>query len=281
MPKLSEHQSNAYTKLLIEGDSKSGKTGSLASLVAAGYKLRILDFDNGLDVLKQYILHSCPELIDNVEYRTLRDERKASSQGPTIAGKPRAFVDAYKMIDHWRYTDENGSEVDLGVPSDWGPSCILVLDSLTFLSDAAFDLHESISPDTKSGKHDIRAVYKSAQDAVEHVLAYITGPGFKTNVIVISHVKYLEVEGVTKGFPVSVGSALSPAIPRYFNSVIRYVTKSGGQRQIQTVASSAFDLANPSPFKMEKTLDIETGLATFFATLRPQPQAKPKLRSLK
>lgn len=271
MPKLSEHQSNEYTKLLIEGDSKSGKTGSLASLVAAGYKLRILDFDNGLDVLKQYILRDCPGNIDNVEYRTLRDERKATSQGPEVV-KPKAFVNAYKMIDHWKYKDDEGNEIDYGVPSEWGPDCILVLDSLTFMSDAAFDFHESIAPDTKSGKYDIRAVYKSAQDAIEHVLAFITDASFKTNVIVISHVKYMEIEGQTKGFPVSVGSALSPAIPRYFNSVIRYVTKSGGKRQVETVSSSVFDLANPKPFKMEKILDIETALADFFKTLRPEPK---------
>ena len=43
MPKLSDHQSNDFTKLLLIGDAKSGKTGSLVSLVKAGYKLRILD----------------------------------------------------------------------------------------------------------------------------------------------------------------------------------------------------------------------------------------------
>ncbi len=274
MPSLSNHQSNEYTKLLIEGDSKSGKTGSLASLVSAGYKLRILDFDNGLDVLKQFVLRDCPKNIDHVEYRTLRDERQASSEGPKIAGKPKAFVTAYKMLDNWKYDD-----VDFGVPAEWGPDCILVLDSLTFMSDAAFDFHESVSTDTKSGKHDIRAVYKSAQDAIEHVLAFITSASFRTNVIVISHVKYMEVEGATKGYPVSVGSALSPAIPRYFNSVIRFVTKSGGKRVIETVASSMFDLANPKPFEMEKTLDIEDGLARFFEILRPQV-VKPKLRKV-
>lgn len=277
MPSLANHQSNEFTKLLIEGDSKSGKTGSLASLVRANYKLRILDFDNGLDVLKQFVLRDCPEKINNVEFRTLRDDRQASSEGPKIAGKPKAFVSAYKMIDKWSYTDDQGNHIDLGVPSEWGPECILVLDSLTFMSDAAFDFHESISSDTKSGKYDIRAVYKSAQDAVEHVLAFVTGASFRTNVIVISHVKYMEVEGKMKGYPVSVGSALSPAIPRYFNSVIRYATKSGGKREIETVASSAFDLANPKPFEMEKTLDVETGLARFFEILRP-PIVKPKLR---
>jgi hypothetical protein len=40
-----------------------------------------------------------------------------------------------------------------------------------------------------------------------------------------------------------------------------------------------FDLANPKPFEMEKTLDIEDGLARFFATLRPQV-VKPKLRKV-
>ena len=50
MPNLSKHQSSEFTKLLLMGDSKSGKTGALASLVLAGYKLRILDFDNGLEI---------------------------------------------------------------------------------------------------------------------------------------------------------------------------------------------------------------------------------------
>ena len=40
MPSLANHQSNEFTKMLLEGDSGSGKTGSLASLVAAGFSLR-------------------------------------------------------------------------------------------------------------------------------------------------------------------------------------------------------------------------------------------------
>ena len=132
MPSLAKHQSNEYTKLLIEGDSGSGKTGALTSLVAAGYKLRILDFDNGLETLKQYVLKECPERINNVEYRTLRDKRKANPAGPIIDGQPKAFVDGLKMLDRWKYDD-----IDLGVPAEWGPEYVIVLDSLTFFSDAA------------------------------------------------------------------------------------------------------------------------------------------------
>lgn len=267
MPSLADHQSNEYTKLLIEGDSGSGKTGALASLVAAGYKLRILDMDNGLDVLKTMILHNTPELISNVEFRTLRDKYKSSPDGPVIAGTPKAFVDAVKLLDRWKYTHE-GSETDLGSPAEWGPDCILVIDSLTFLSDAAFAFREPLAVRGKDGKFDARAVYKDAQDAIESVLAFITGEAFRTNVIVTSHIRYIEnQDGTRKGYPTSVGSALGPIIPRYFNSVALCQT-TGAKRTIQTVATAMIDLKNPRPFAMAKSYPIETGLADFFGVLR-------------
>lgn len=278
MPSLANHQSNEFTKLLIEGDSGTGKTGALASLVAAGYKLRILDFDNGLDVLKQYILRDCPDKINNVEFRTLRDKRKASADGPVIAGTPRAFIDAIKLLDRWKYTDGE-TEVDLGDPAQWGPDCILVVDSLTFMSDAAWDFREPLAPRSRDGKYDIRMVYKDAQDAVENVLALLTSESFRTNVIVNSHIRYMDnPDGSKKAYPTSVGSALGPTIPRYFNSVAQCETK-GGKRTIQTAATAMIDLKNPKPFAMKPSFPIETGLADFFAILRPPPatMAKPKI----
>lgn len=276
MPNLSDHQSNEYTKLLIEGDSGSGKTGALASLVSAGYKLRILDMDNGLDVLKAYIQHDSPELLKNVEFRTLRDKRKASADGPVIDGQPKAFISAIKMLDRWKYDD-----IDLGPPAEWGADCILVVDSLTMLSDVAFDFREPLTPRGKSGDYDKRATYFDAQGAIENVLALLTSESFQTNVIVISHIKYIDLpDGTKKGYPTSVGSALSPRIPTYFNSVALCETQAGGKRTLKTVASAMIDLKNPKPFAMAKSYPIETGLADFFAVLR-EPPKKPKLLSLK
>lgn len=276
MPSLSKHQSNDYTKLLIEGDSGSGKTGALTSLVAAGYKLRILDFDNGLDTLKQFVLKECPDKIDNIEFRTIIDKRKSSAAGPIIDGMPKAFIEATKMLDHWKYKDESGELVDFGVPSEWGPDTILVIDSLTRMSDAAFDWRLSLVVNT--GKYDMRAVYGDAQDAIEATLALFQSDNFKTNVIVISHIRYMErVDGLTKGYPKSVGSALSPNIPTYFNSVAQFETSAGGKRTLKTTATALLDLKNPAPFKMEKEYPIATGLADFFAVLRPTPQTKPKI----
>lgn len=274
MPTLTQHQSNDYVKLLIEGDSKSGKTGALASLVCAGYKLRILDWDNGLDVLKQFVQRDCPGNLDNVDFRTLRDKRKATPIGSVIDGPPKAFVEGIKMLDRWKYGD-----VDLGVPASWGPDYILVLDSFTFMSNACFDWRESLVVRGKSGDYDKRAVYGDAQRALEDTLDTLTSPHFETNVIVISHVKYIEnPDGTKKGYPVSVGSALSPTIPRYFNNVVRFNTSAGGKREIETVSSAMFDLANAKPFEMPNRFPIATGLADFFAVLRDPPQAKPKLK---
>jgi hypothetical protein len=263
MPSLEQHQSSEFTKLLLIGDSKSGKTGALAPLTKK-YKLRILDFDNGLDALAQIVKRDNPADLKNIEFRTIRDKMIATPLGPMVGGTATAFIDGIKMLDKWQYGD-----TDFGKPAEWGKDVILVLDSLTFMADAAFHFREPLVPRSKDGKYDVRAVYKDSQDAIESVLALLTSESFRTNVIVISHVRYVDnPDGTKKGYPTAVGAALSPQIPRYFNSVALAQTGPGGKRQIQTAATAMIDLANPASFKMLPTLPIETGLATFFDTLR-------------
>lgn len=274
MPSLSTHQSNAFTKLLLCGDSGSGKSGALTSLVAAGYKLRILDMDNGLDSLKTFILRDCPDKLDNVEFRTLRDQYKTTALGPVV-DKPKAFVEAMKMLDNWKYDD-----TDLGKPAEFGPDCIVVIDSLSFLSDAAFDWAKGMSPTAK----DPRQWYGAAQEAVESALALLTSGNFQTNVIVTAHIRYIEnPDGTKKAYPNSVGSALGPTIPRYFNNWAQCENKAG-KRTIQTTASAMIDLKNTKPFEMAKSYPIDNGLAEFFEVLRSTsteaPKPKPALRKV-
>lgn len=273
MPSLSAHQSNDYVKLLLTGDSGSGKSGALASLVKSGYHLRILDMDNGLDSLKAYVMKNSPTLADNVEFRTLRDDVTATAAGPKVV-KARAFVDAIKMLDNWKY-----DTTDLGKPCDFGPDCIVCLDTLTFFSDAAMNWAESMNPTAK----DPRQWFYAAQQAVESALALLTSVSFKTNVIVSSHVRYTTGDdGRNKGYPTAVGSALGPTIPRYFNHWAQCENKSG-KRTIRTAATNIFDLKNTKPFEMANEYPIETGLADFFGVLRAPPlttPAKPKTVTL-
>lgn len=276
MPNLSQHQSTEYVKLLALGDAKAGKTTSLVSLVKAGYKLRVLDFDNLLDSLAFFIKRDCPDKLDNVEFRTLRDKRKMTPLGPVIDGTPRAFVDGIKMLDRWKYTAEDGKVVDLGVPAEWGPECILVLDSLSRFCDAAYDFREPLAQKGSSGQYDARAVYGDAQDAVENVLATMTSDQFETNVIVVCHGTFIEQPSGIKIFPQGVGKALSPKIPQYFPTYVRYKHR-GGKRTIQLKSDATIDLAAPRP-DLPDQLDAETGLATIFELLRgpaPNTEVKP------
>src|SRR5271165_2356901 len=281
MPSLAKHPSTSLVKLLALGDSKSGKTSSLVSLVAAGYKLRILDMDNLLDVLRQRILETCPDKLDSVEFRTLRDRCKASEIDSVIDGKPRAWIDSLKMLNRWKYTDDDGVEIDLGIPAEWGPDCILVIDSLTRWCDAAITLHEAMIPtNTRSGSsYDGRAVYFSAQNDVEKQLASLTGPNFNTNVIVLCHGKYIDLPDKTvKLFPEGTGKALSPLIPTYFPNYIQY-THSGGKRTISLKSNHMINLAIAST-SLPESLPADTGLAEIFRALCDQPQkpvAQPQI----
>jgi len=277
MPSLDTLVQSTVAKLLLIGDSGTGKTGSLASLVKAGYDLFLLDYDNGWESLAAAIGRTCPERLGSVQVMTLRDKFKTTPNGPVIDGMPKAFAAGMKLLDKWE---------EFGPPSKWGPTRVLVLDSLTFFCDAAFAWAESMNPTAK----DRRQIYGTAQGVVEQVLQLLTGYEFNTNVIVTAHVRYFDLpDGTKRGYPVSIGQALSPTIPRYFNSYAACVTQPGGKRTIQTASTTMIDLKNPKSFDMAKSLPIETGLATFFETLRGQPQealpapalAKPTLLTIK
>ena len=272
MPTLTQHTSSQFVKLIAIGDSKTRKTTSLGSLVKLGYKLRILDFDNLLHPLRSRIEQECPELLDNVEYRTLRDDRHATASGPSIKGQPKAYVDAIKMLDRWKYDD-----IDLGKPCEWGPDCVLVIDSLSRWCDAAYDWREPLTPRGKSGDYDKRATFFDAQKAVENNLSLLSADSFETNVVIICHILYQEGEdGKIKGYPQGVGQKLSPKIPQYFPNVVLYQRK-GSRYVIQTASTPLIDLAFSKPFEVEETYDNEGGLAEIFNVLKEPPiQAKPK-----
>jgi hypothetical protein len=276
MPTLSHHQSTNLIKLLVLGDSKSGKTGALAPLVCAGYKLGILDMDNLLDPLRTFVERDCPLFLENVHYATFRDHYAPSAEGPVIKGQPKAFAQAIRLMDHWKTEDE-----DLGPPAEWGPDWIFVIDSFSRLCDAAYDFREPLTPRSqKSGQLDARATYGDAQDAMEKILANLGSDSFRTNVIVIGHLSYMTIQDPSgaekiKAFPQGIGQKLSPKIPQYFPSVVHFYNHNG-KRTLRTTSTPLLDLANPKPFEMSKEYPIETGLADFFRVLRDPPAKEAK-----
>jgi len=258
---LADHPAAQFTRILYIGDSGTGKTGSMVSLVKGGYKLRILDTDNGLDSLKAYVKRECPELIGNVDYHTVKDNYIVTTQGAMLDPnqKTKGFVESMKLMKKW----DDGSD-----PGELGPEYIFVIDSLTGLGNQAFEFAKGLNPSSK----DPRQWYGAAQEAVESFLAAITSDDFKANVIVISHVRIVEYkDGTVKGWPTSIGQTLGSVIPRYFNTLVLAETVGQGsnaKRKIKTVPTGVIDLKNPAPFAVAPELDLGSGLATLFKTLK-------------
>ena len=112
MANISKHKSAEYTKLMLVGDSGAGKTSALASLANAGYNLRILDFDDGLSILPEFLNK---DAVSNVSFITLKDG----------LGQANAFRKGVQMITQWKDGDE-----DFGPVKSWTNKDVLVIDSL-------------------------------------------------------------------------------------------------------------------------------------------------------
>ena len=66
MPTLDSLTSSPVVKLLLIGDSGTGKTGSVAALVRDGYVVRVLDMDAGWESLASAVRRTCPERLNSV-----------------------------------------------------------------------------------------------------------------------------------------------------------------------------------------------------------------------
>lgn len=267
MAKASSLPSADFVKMIYVGASGTGKTGSLASLVKAGYRLRILDFDNGVGPLISFVQHTCPAQLDNVDVIQCRDKFKADPiKGAAVSGTPKAYTEAIKYLTKW----DDGT-----VPAEWGADTILVLDSLTKFGDAAFRWAQGMDPSCK----DPRQWYNTAQQSLGTVLDMLTSPEFNAHLLVLTHVHLVDMpDGTTKGYASSLGKALGPKIPSVFNNMILAESKGTGEnvkRTITTMPTQLLDLKNEKPFDIPKSLPLETGMATIFRTLRgPGPLEK-------
>jgi len=211
MPSFNTFLSDKSLKLLYLADSGSGKTGSLTSLACAGYKLRILDFDNGLDPLYHFVQDQCPEALSNISYETLIND-------PFTKKKP-AFDRALSLLSNWR----TGGD-DFGSASTWGRDTVLIIDSLSMAGKAALEKKRADSPEK-----DARMEYFHAQNSVESLLSAVCSQSTPCHVIITAHLQFSELDdGTVKRVPLStVGNKFSVVPPRYFNTTITAESRGG------------------------------------------------------
>ena len=279
MPTFENFQESQVTKAIILGHTGAGKTGALASLAAAGYNVRILDLDKGVEILKDYVLNpqsiytkanpghwtqdDCRDIAKRITYVTIT-EKMSIKAGRAI---PRA--DGWKRVndqlDHWR-----DGETDLGNIGTWGPKDVLVIDTLSRASSMAFNFILAMN-----GRLLVRpeqSDWGQGQKLVEDLLTMLYSDEVKCNVIVNAHISYIETEaGPTRGFAQTLGKALSPKVGQYFNHALMAKTTGQGEAQkrvIVTNTSGIIELKNPAPLRVKPEYPLETGLADYFRDVR-------------
>lgn len=274
---------NNIARIMLVGYPGSGKTGCLASLVDAGFKLRILDFDGNCEPL---ILFSDKSKLPNVDIVSLEDKLRQGPKWIEPDGLPTAFSDGLKLMNHWKYK-EGEEEIDLGKSKDWGPDTILVLDSLTAMGKAS--MRRTIVMNNRTIGNVRRQEWGTAMSQQDDFIARITSKRNNFHVIVLAHLKIISPkdiekndEGLTKDlkekiadiiptrlFPSALGQNLPPEIGGHFPTLLLAEPNYKGssvKRMIKTVPRPELDLKAPAP-NLPKELPLETAMVTIFKEL--------------
>ena len=309
---------HAPAKILLIGKSGSGKTGSLASLVAAGYNLRIIDTDKGIRTLRGLLtdprypyLKIIQDKGINLEHavryqpidtamrmRTINKKLgndKTTTETLLAPADAKAWPRVLTLLDGWKDGD-----IDLGPVSSWGPSDVLVFDSFSTLARCTYYFSQSLNGrlGARDSGYDYQRDVGDAQSQLTRLLELCYDSSIKCNVIIITHITWVdESQGVASrpktgdgenanvfsspdGYPSAIGRALSPHMGKYFNDV--YVVKSSGSGANVTRTISTVPeegvIAKNSVF-LERSYSVATGLAEIFCAMRGQEPPKELLEA--
>jgi hypothetical protein len=295
MPNILSHHSSEVVKTLLIGDTGAGKTGAIASL-CCDYRVFMLDLDNGVDILKGYLtdpkspyLARNPNAAANLYYKTFTDPVKFIN-GQAYYSKAEAWAKAMECLMGWNDKDASGADVKFGPAHSWGPDTVLVIDSLSGLSQYALNYHQQMNgglmkePSPNEGRRHVGAV----QNMLRRLLDMIKDSNLKCNVVLTAHVTFVNDIGdmpaqkddgrreAGQGYPSAIGRALSPHIPRYFNTTL--IAKTVGTNahklftQSQFAGGQIINAKTSAPLGVKAEYPLSTGLADYFRDVKGAPK---------
>lgn len=229
MPTFLEHSSHHVVKALVPSEPVMGKTGALAALANAGYKLLIHDFDNNLDVMKAYLTE---EGKNNVFYHSynITEPKEAQRFGTNLRKWGDSIPDTKDLDDKY----------------------IIVIDTLSSLAELVrrFVLKtKNIDPKTMAFSMEF---WGEMQRVMLEPILYLAGPEVPCHVIVNTHIQEApDSKGISKEYPKTVGRALSREITRYFPNIWRIERDRDGNRYISTVSTRTMELRVSRPDKVQ------------------------------
>jgi hypothetical protein len=304
-------------KVLLIGKSGAGKTGSLASLVAAGYRLRIIDTDTGVRPLASLLTDSrypyakviSEQGIDlsyAVRFQSIDVTMKLRTVTQKIPGTDRTTTDTLlapndakawnkvlTLLDGWKDGD-----LDLGSVSTWDTHDILVIDSFSTLAKCVYYFSQAMNGrlGARDSGYDYQRDIGEAQSQLTRLLELLKSPVVKCNVIVISHITWVdESAGVASrpkevlkdggismsspdGYPSAIGRALSPQMGKYFNDCFVMRSEGSGssvRRTISTVPQEGV-MAKHSVY-LDRDYPVSSGMGQIFSAILNRPLPQPFL----
>lgn len=263
MAAVNEHEQSEFAKVLLIGNNGSGKTGSLVSLIKAGYKLRVLDFDNGTEILKNLLKAQAPERFNGtyLDIESHSDDYVQQGNGLKPKMPLKGFSGGMKVLSDWP---------GLGTPATWGRDTVLVLDSLTMMG--KFIMNHVLAMNNRLGQQPQLQDWGQAMSLQEDVMAMLFSANFRCHVIVLAHVTFVQPEGEVQqfGYPSALGSKLPPKIGSYFNSTLFMGSEGVGnakKKVLFTKSKGLIECKTSAPGIVKDSYPIETGLADYFEAL--------------
>lgn len=249
------------SKILLMGESGTGKTYSLRTFIEAGITPFVIFTEPGMETLsdlpkgKWHYKYIAPGVekwdailamatkVNQLDYDMLTKTQDMNRRQYT------QFLEFIKTCN--QFVAEDG--VDYGDVMSWGTDRVLVVDSLSGLSDMAMHL--------VTGGKLVRSMqdWMVAQNSIEALLNQLV-TGTKCWFVLTAHIEREkdEVTGGTSVMVSTLGRKLAPRLPRYFSDVIQTVRED---------TKFSWSTAGYGVTVKTRNLPIKAGLAADFRPL--------------
>lgn len=240
-------------RILVCGEPAAGKTGALAMLANAGYRLFIHDFDSNARVIGAYLKPGHGDIYIHTYAVAKVANTPLFTSGPKNATQEavKELKTFTKLLERWQ---EDG--FDAGPSAALTAKDVIVIDSGTFLGDMLLlAAHED--PETK---RDLRSLYNVAGKYYGAILDFLTGPRNGATVVVLTHIMQTgekddngKIIGKSRDIPVGVGEKFSKKMQTYFSDIWHLEVDRAGNRIFKTAATSSASLRTSAPDKIKAT----------------------------
>lgn len=256
MPKF-ETQTNP-PRVLVIGEPASGKTGAVASLANAGYRILYYDFDQNSRVLGSYLKPGHADIfIETFSVAKLTNTNVFDGQGVATTQAVAELRRFTKLLQHWKTPTE-----DLGPVAKLTPKDVIVIDSGTFLGKLLLlAAHED--PKTKK---DLRSLYQVAGEYYAAILDFLTGRKVGASVLVLTHLMRTgnkdEQGNITSDLryiPVAIGEKASREMQTFFTDTWHLEVDAAGKRSFKTSATNKASLRTSRPDLIKGVEDFDLG----------------------